>query len=57
MDDLLNMVIADMDHFLRLWGPMLVPWGLVLCTLGYQLVVEGSTGAPKGTPWAPGFIF
>ena len=27
-------------------------WGPVFWTFDHQLVVEGSTGAPKGTAWA-----
>ena len=57
MDDLLNRLTTDMDHFLKLWGPILVPWELDFCTLGHQLVIQGSTGAPKETPWGPGLDF
>ena len=37
-----------MDHFWRLWKAILVPWRPVFCTLGHQLMVEGSTEAQRG---------
>ena len=54
VDDLLKRLTADMGHFLKLRGSIFVYWGPAFWTFHHQLVAEGSTGAPKGTPWAAG---
>ena len=57
VNDLLNTLTADMDHFFQILRTFFGTLGPAFWSFDQQLVVEGSTGAPKGTAWAPGLDF
>jgi type IV secretory pathway VirB3-like protein len=51
------LVAADMDDFFEILRTYSGTLGAFFWTFDHQLVVKGSTGAPKWTTWAPRLDF
>jgi hypothetical protein len=53
----MSKLAVDMNHFFEILRTYFGALGAVFQTFENQLVVEGSTGAPKGIAWARNLKF